>query len=310
MMIEKKTLSIVSRDVALTTEIEELLRSQPYNLTFFSLMRSALDYIYNSLPDLLILELCSSDIENMELLRELKKDPIFGQVPVLAIIEDDFVFCDEDCLVIDDYIRKTQVTKEIQPLTKLCLARNERVVETNPLTRLPGNITIAKQIQQRLDRDETFAVAYTDLDYFKPYNDKYGFSRGDEVLKMLGRLVLNIVKHWQPTDSFVGHIGGDDFVFIVKVDIVESVSQEIIDTFSKIVLTFYDAEDRTKRYIESIDREGIQKKFPIMGLSIGIAHNHLRAFSHYGEMAEVASEMKKYAKNSGGGCYKIDKRRD
>lgn len=307
---KQKTISIVSRDVALSREIEELLRNQPYNTTFFSHMRSALDYIYNSLPNLLLLELNKDDNENIDMLRELKRDPIFGQIPVLVVVDEEFVFCDDDYLVFDDYIRRTQVIKEIGPLTKLCIARTERVVETNPLTRLPGNITIGKQIQQRLDSGETFAVAYTDLDYFKPYNDKYGFSRGDEVLKMLGRLVLNIVKHWQPNNSFIGHIGGDDFVFIVPVEIVERLAQEIIDTFSKIVQTFYDSEDRDRKCIDSVDREGIRKKYPIMGLSIGIAQNQSRAFSHYGEMAEVASEMKKYAKTSGGGCYKIDKRKD
>ncbi len=308
-MISNKTIALVSRDVVLTSEIDKQLKDS-FNITHFSHIRSALDYIYNSLPDLLIMDVGSEDKETLTLLSDLKRDPIFGQIPVMAIVEDSFVFCEEECLVIDDYLRENYVEKEIYMMTKLCITRTERVVETNPLTRLPGNITIAKQIQQRLDRGETFAVAYTDLDYFKPYNDKYGFSRGDEVLKMLGRLVLNIVKQWQPQDSFIGHIGGDDFVFIVRVDIVEKLAQEIIDTFGRIVQTFYDGEDRTKKCIDSVDREGIRKKFPIMGLSIGIAQNQFRGFSHYGEMAEVASEMKKYAKTSGGGCYKIDKRKD
>lgn len=308
-MIRHKTIAIVNKDVAFGSELESLLQNLPYSFTFFSHMRFALDYIYNSLPDLLLIDLHKEEPENISLLRELKRDPIFGQIPTVVIVDKKHCFAEDDLSIIDDYVRRTEVQKELELIVRLCMARTERVVETNPLTRLPGNITIAKQIQQRLDNGEIFAVAYTDLDYFKPYNDKYGFVRGDEVLKMLGRLVLNIVRQWQPQNSFVGHIGGDDFVFIVSVDIVQDVAQEIIDTFKKIVPTFYDSEDRVKKCIDSVDREGIRKKFPIMGLSIGIAQNQYRKFSHYGEMAEVASEMKKYAKTSGGSCYKVDKRR-
>ncbi|HIJ59473.1 MAG TPA: GGDEF domain-containing protein, partial [Nitrospirae bacterium] len=275
----------------------------------FKKISNALDSIYNSLPDLIITDFSSDATEISKIISEVKKDPIFGQIPVLVIVEEDYIFCDDNWLIIDDYIRKHDVDKEIQNVVKLCLFRAERVFETNPLSRLPGNITIEKKIQNMIDKGEKFAVAYTDLDYFKPYNDKYGFSRGDQVLRMLGRLVLNFVRQWQPHDSFVGHIGGDDFVFIVSIDIAEKLSQEIIDTFSKIVLTFYDDEDKKKKCIDSVDREGMKKKYPIMGLSIGIAHNQIRNFTHYGEVAELASEMKKYAKLSGGNCYKIDMRK-
>ncbi|MCX8069115.1 MAG: diguanylate cyclase [Thermodesulfovibrionales bacterium] len=304
-MIKKKTFVVVINDIALSTTINNKL-AEIYNVNNFSRLWNALDYIYNSLPDMLISEM---SLDGIDMIKELKNDPIFGQMPVLAIVEDEYCFSDENWMIIDDYIRKSNVDKEISNVVKLCLTRAERVVETNPLTRLPGNITIEKKIQDMIDRGEKFAVAYTDLDYFKPYNDKYGFSRGDEVLRMLGRLVLNFVRQWQPQGSFVGHIGGDDFVFIVSIDIVEKLSQEIIDTFGKIVLTFYDDEDKVKRCIDSVDREGVKKKFPIMGLSIGIAHNQFKNFTHYGEVAELASDMKKYAKLSGGSCYKIDMRK-
>lgn len=307
-MIKKKTFVIVINDVALSTTVNNKL-GEIYNINNFSKLGNALDYIYNSLPDLIITEIALEGNDIANVIRELKNDPIFAQIPVITIVDDDYCFSDDNWMIIDDYIRKHNIDKEIINIVKLCLSRAERVVETNPLTRLPGNITIEKKIQDMIERGEKFAIAYTDLDYFKPYNDKYGFSRGDEVLRMLGRLVLNFVRQWQPYGSFVGHIGGDDFVFIVSIDIVEKLAQEIIDTFSKIVLTFYDDEDKARRCIDSLDREGLKKKFPIMGLSIGIAHNQFKNFTHYGEVAELASEMKKYAKLSGGNCYKIDMRK-
>ncbi len=319
-MNNAKTVLVVTRDVVLLNIIGRLLKDA-YRVIDFANIQSSLDYIYNSIPDLLIIDIAGDidlDRAAVRTLNEMKSDPIFGQLPVLAIFGDKFIIPDWKHLLVDDYMRRSCLEIDFFSRVGLCIHRTERMVEINPLTRLPGNIAIMKQIQKRLNMREAFAFAYADLDYFKPFNDKYGFSRGDEVLKMLGRLILNIVKNKQPYGSFIGHIGGDDFVFIMAIDPVkeslsngvehiEETAGEIIDNFRKIIPTFYDTEDRTNGYIESVDREGVKKKFPIMEISIGIAHNKGREFSHYGEIAEAASEMKKYAKCEGG-CFKTDRR--
>lgn len=303
-----KTVVVISRDVVLTSIVDRILKD-PYRVANFSNIQSSLDHIYSSIPDLMIIDIAKDDTFAITILNEMKSDPIFGRLPVLAIFEDQFVIPKWDYLLVDDYVRRSYLEADILLRVDLCIQRAERMVEVNPLTRLPGNIAIIKQIQRRLDSsNEVFALAYADLDYFKPYNDRYGFSRGDEVLKMIGRLILNTVKQKQAHGSFVGHIGGDDFVFIMDLEHIEETSGEIIDNFNKIIPTFYDPEDRARGFIESVDREGNKKTFPLIGISIGAAHNRFRKFSHYGEIAEVASEMKKYAKCAGGGCFKMDKR--
>lgn len=303
----KKTIVVITKDIVLTNIVEIIVKDY-FTIAVFTGIQSSLDYIYNSMPDMMLIDISTDDPLSVRLLNEIKADPIFGQLPVLAIFGDKFVIPRWDYLLVDDYLRISCVEKELHAKIDLCLHRADRMVDVNPLTRLPGNIAIIKQMQKRLDKGETFAVAYADLDYFKPFNDKYGFSRGDEVLKMLGRLVLNIVKSKQPHGGFAGHIGGDDFVFVVDFELAEEISNDLIDNFDKIIPTFYDAEDRTNGSIESVDREGNKKTFPIMGVSIGIAHNKVRDFSHYGEMAEVASELKKFAKYTIGSCFRIDKR--
>ncbi len=306
-MKKENTIALVTGDMALEGIIARLL-GDACVLTTFTSMHSSLDYIYSTIPDMLVVDIGADYASTVSILNEVKGDPIFGHVPVLAIFDDDYALPDWGRLYIEDYIRKSSLEKEVLPKIDLCMHRAERMVEINPLTRLPGNIAINKQIQRRLDSGEIFALAYADLDYFKPYNDKYGFSRGDEVLKMLGRLILNSVKEHQPHGGFVGHIGGDDFVYIMEFERIESASGKIADYFDRIIPTFYDPDDRAKGYIESADREGIRKVFPIIGLSIGVTHNKFRKFTHYGEIAEVASEMKKYAKSIGGSCYRVDKR--
>jgi diguanylate cyclase (GGDEF)-like protein len=181
-------------------------------------------------------------------------------------------------------------------------------VEINPLTRLPGNISINRELQERIARNENFSFGYADLDFFKPFNDRYGFSRGDEVIKITGRLILNIVKNKNPQGSFVGHVGGDDFVFIIDSALAEEAAAEIIEAFDSIIPTFYDPEDSMQGCIKSFDRKGRTSTFPIMSISIGITETRARSLSHYGEITELASEMKKFAKQFKGSCFRSDRR--
>ena len=272
-------------------------------------MSAAVGSIYNAPPDLIVIDLHRDDTFSMSVLSNLKQDPMFSHLPVLAILQEEEGLPPWDILFTEDYIWRPDLERDIHPRVDLAILRSERIAEVNPLTRLPGNISINKQIQGRIDREQIFALAYLDLDQFKPYNDKYGFSRGDEVIKMSGRLILNMVRNKQPLDSFVGHVGGDDFVFIMEPLLAAEASEEIIEVFDRIVPTFYDPEDRIRGYVESVDRMGDAKTFPLITVSIGVADNRYRAVSHYGEIVEVASEMKKFAKSFEGSCYRVDKRR-
>jgi len=302
-----KTIIVVSGDTVLTAIIIKNLEHL-YNVIAFSGITSALDYIYNSIPDLVIIKIDLNDTTAIDILNNMKEDPIFSQLPVMAVFPANVALPGWNSFFIEDYIGMPDLEKEILPRVELCIVRSERSVEINPLTRLPGNISINKQIQYRLDAGETFAFAYLDIDHFKPFNDKYGFSRGDEALRVAGRLILNIVKNKQPQNSFAGHIGGDDFIYIMHADIIEEASTEIIDAFDRIIQTFYDPEDRDKGFIQSVDRQGNLKTFSFMTISIGIANNIPGHFSHYGEITEVASKMKTHAKRSKGSCFRTDRR--
>lgn len=297
---------ILSPDIVLSSILQRLIAG--CQVICYKEEQPALDFIYHSLPRLLVVQIQDEQSRSVGIINDLKSDPVFGQIPIIAIVPDDLVISSWDRLLADDYLRRSAVERETALRVSLCLSRADRIVEISPLTRLPGNITISRQIQQRLDSGQTFALAYADLDYFKPFNDKYGFSRGDEVIKMVGRLILNLVREQQPQGSFVGHVGGDDFVFIVECDAVEATSTSILSYYSQIVPTFYDAEDRERGSIVSVDREGKQRSFPLMTLSIGIAHNRIRKFVHYGELVEIASDMKKHAKGKKGNAFSIDRR--
>ncbi len=305
--MSKKTLVVISQDMVLKSMMEGFLRDT-FSVVVFSNMQSAIDFIYNTIPNLVIIDLTAYDSQAVSILNNLKGDPIFSQLPVVAILSDNPESSQWGSLMAEDFIRRADIERDIRTRANLSILRSERAVEINPLTRLPGNISINRQIQERLDRSQIFAVAYADLDYFKPFNDYYGFTRGDEMIRVTGRLILNIVKNRQSLEGFVGHIGGDDFIYVIDLDPVEEITNEIIEAFDRIVPTFYDTEDREKGFIKSVDRQGNVKIYPIITISIGITHNSVRNFSHYGEITEVASEMKRFAKTFKGSCFKIDQR--
>jgi diguanylate cyclase (GGDEF)-like protein len=305
-MMECGKILIVSSDAAIANILHRV--SARYgDVMSFNHLTSAFDYIFNEIPSLLILDL-SVNLDITDTLRTLKEDPLFAGLPVLAILDERMQAPDWTKVIVDDYIWKAEIERDIVCKVQLCLLRSQRMVEVNPLTRLPGNISINREIQNRLDRNIPFALAYFDLNHFKPFNDRYGFSRGDDVIRMTGRLLLNVVKNKQPQNSFVGHIGGDDFVCITDPPLIEETCREMIAAFERLIPTIYDPEDREAGFIQSRDREGRIRSYPIIGVSIGIARTDNGVFSHYGELTELASEMRQFAKQHQGSCYRINQR--
>ncbi|HQA82382.1 MAG TPA: GGDEF domain-containing protein [Syntrophales bacterium] len=277
------------------------------NVEAFHHFSATFDTIYNEIPLIMIVDVFEEK-ETVSLLNSFKEDPLFTGVPVLAIVDDVHIPVNWEAIHADDYIRRPFIDADIAMRVQLGILRSHRIVEVNPLTRLPGNIAINRQIQNRINSQQPFALAYADLDNFKPFNDKYGFTRGDEVLKITGRLILNIVKGKCSQDSFVGHIGGDDFVFITDPPSMEDVCRDLIDAFDRIIPTFYDPADRKAGFIQSHDREGHTKTFPFLTITIGVVNATGLPFSHYGEVTEIASEMKRYAKRTPASCYSVNRR--
>lgn len=302
-----KTVVVVCKDVVLSNVIERGLGGT-YQIVAFNSMPSALDYIYNAIPNLIVMNIDEKDPVGIQILNDLKSDPMFHQLPVLVVVPEQFAMDNLEKLLVEDYIRRQDLETDFAARVNLSILRSERIVEMNPLTRLPGNISINKEIQDRIDGKKEFAFGYADLDFFKPFNDRYGFSRGDEVIKMTGRIILGVVKSKQPQGSFIGHVGGDDFVFIIDTALAEEAAQDIIKAFDSLIPGMYDPADMKQGFIKSFDRKGNASQFPVMGVSIGIAETRCRAFTHYGEITEIAAEMKKFAKKFTGSCYKTDQR--
>ncbi|MDQ7032080.1 MAG: diguanylate cyclase [Desulfonauticus sp.] len=305
--MDKREFFLISNSTDLLNELKSIFPDATWSI--FERGAEAIEYFFNSPPSLLLIDSELKDISSAYLVELFKSENVYRQVPVILILsKENLSSFDLNHLEIDDFFLKPIDKAEVSSRINLSLNRAARALDANPLTKLPGNTSIIKKIQSLIDQKKEFALAYVDLDHFKSFNDKYGFSRGDEVLMMTARIIVNTIRAFGSKDSFVGHVGGDDFVFILPPDKVEQACQMIIQSFDSIVPNFYDPEDRERECIVSTDRQGQVRTFPLMAISIAVVFNYGQ-LHHYGEAAQIAMNLKKIAKKNPKSSYVLDKRK-
>ncbi|MFO0699310.1 MAG: diguanylate cyclase [Nitrospira sp.] len=243
------------------------------------------------------------------LTRNLKLDAFLGRLPLIVFVRDSRLNdIDWGSLGVDDFITVPYRTEDVVHRIRLCLSRLTRSLDANPLTRLPGNTTILCETTARIQSQQPFALAYLDIDNFKSFNDRYGYGRGDEVLIVACRILTTVVGELAGSEGFVGHVGGDDFVFMSRPSTIDAICETIIKRFDLVIPDFYDREDRLKGYIDSVDRRGNKEQFPVMSLSIAVVTNERNSIAHPGDVSKIASELKKKAKAMKGSVYVKDQR--
>ena len=180
-------------------------------------------------------------------------------------------------------------------------------LDASPLTGLPGNMAIEREIERRLSEKKLFSLCHVDLDNFKPFADKYGYAWGSEVIKEVADILTSHrgTSGQDQEDAFIGHIGGDDFVIISEPGRAEHLSRQLIADFDRRILKFYREEDRLNGFIMGRDRRGTQQKFPLITLTVAIVTDDGACFKSPLEMAMAAAELKEYAKElPGSNCVK------
>jgi diguanylate cyclase (GGDEF)-like protein len=244
-------------------------------------------------------------------LARLKRDSFTRIVPSVVLCRsDDAQVAGAFEAGADEVLREGLPDRESVPRLEILLNRSDRDTAVHPSTRLPGTDAIEAEINRQIARDTPFAVCYADLDHFKEYNDRYSYTEGDRVIRLLARILHDVVKGTCGERGFVGHIGGDDFIFIVPTSDVNETCDEIVAIFEALAPYQYSEHDRRAGYFFGKDRRGQLHRVPLMTVSIGVVTNERRQFTHAAQMAELATEMKSYAKTLDGSIYAIDRRLD
>lgn len=249
--------------------------------------------------------------ELWEACRRLKSDSFTGIVPAVVLVGDGArAFERAMANGADEVLRVGTNAEEICQRLDLLLRRSDRDVYVHPSTRLPGTNEIEAEIARRMARGERYAVCYADLDHFKEYNDRYSYFEGDRMIRLLAKLLHDVVKGTCGERGFVGHIGGDDFIFVIPTDDLNEICTEIVTVFDLLVPYQYSEQDRRAGYFFGKDRRGQLHRVPLMTLSIGVVTNERRHFTSAAQVSELATEMKGYAKTLAGSVYTVDRRTD
>jgi diguanylate cyclase (GGDEF)-like protein len=214
----------------------------------------------------------------------------------------------EDVGGADDYVLPPFDPPEVAARVAVTLQRSAALRGLNPLTGLPGNIVIGEEITRRLRRGDKFACLYIDLDHFKAYNDRYGFARGDDVIRALARCVVAALTEHGTVGCFAGHVGGDDFVVLTPPEEAEGVAKTMTERFTTEVYKLYEPAVRRRGWIEVSDRKGHPTRVPLCSVSVGIVRSD-RGFETAAEMAEAAAEVKAIAKRDPGSSWAVDRRK-
>ena len=278
---------------------------------FISVPENELETALKNIPSLIIINEDSLEKQNaVEICLKIKKDDDNSITPIIVLSSqsDHSHRIELLNLGIIHYI-KHPIDEEylyytIQNVLKLIYI-NRRV---SPLTGLPGNVQIQAEIKKHFVAKETFAMMYIDLDNFKAYNDLYGFLKGDEIIKFTAKTIIKNV-HDTYEESFIGHIGGDDFVAIIPKANYDKICQDIIADFDANVLKYFTEVDVKKGYMEVENRKGVLEQFPLTSISIGVVEVKKDRFANVLEIGEAGAGVKHLAKTIQGSTYVIDRRK-
>jgi len=291
--------------------IDLALQEAGYDCVLAADGKAALEQARATRPDLVVLDVAMPFLSGDEVQRELRRDRRTRYIPVV------FITAKRTTAELtarfrngaDDFVSKPFDIDELVARIASALRRAAELRSLNPLSGLPGNLTIAHEIDARLADGSEVACLYVDVDHFKGFNDRHGFERGDQVIAHLAELLSQAVGEISE-DTFIGHVGGDDFVVLAPRDQAEQLAREIIARFDATIPSLYDPEDRARGWVEAPDRRGRARRMPFVSVSIGVVPLQPERFPGATEVARAAAEMKEVAKRRPGSGYAIDRRRE
>lgn len=288
--------------------IKETLEREGYAVTAVADGQAALESIQADPPDIAVLDLMMPRMDGFGVCRALRADPLLENLPVIILSASGNRESKVEGLDLgaDDFITKPVNIRELMARIRMILKRTRQGLDANPLTKLPGNLSIESRIETALVEKRPLAVLYVDLNQFKAYNDVYGYDQGDKVIKALARVLVDQVRGGG--SDFIGHIGGDDFIILSTPRLMEEVAGRVCTAFDAMVPSFYSEEDNARGCILATDRQGNKREFSLLSVSIGICHNKDRELKNFAHVAHLGAELKKAAKAKAGSAFVVDRR--
>ncbi|HEX4450175.1 MAG TPA: response regulator [Kofleriaceae bacterium] len=296
---------VVDDDASIRMICREVLELGGYQVRDAGSAAAALTEARRFRPDMIVLDVLMPGTDGYRTAEMLRADPSRSPAPIMFLSAKgdtaDKVRAFRSGA--EDYMVKPFDAAELLARVAKALDRQARELGASPTTQLPGADAIQTEIERRIG-DPNSVACYLDLDNLKAFNDYYGYAKANAVIRQTGDVIRHVVQRCGTAGDFIGHIAGDDFVFVTTADRADEVCRAICDHFDHLIRLYYDPSDRTKGFIETKDRFGVQRKFPMMSVSVA-AISLVRAKT-YASLAELAAVGKRTAKTIPGSSYVRD----
>jgi GGDEF domain-containing protein len=309
--IDMKKILIISSDSKLKEVLKFCFDGWGYEVFLADSASRDLAPIKKISPDVVIADVHSASKERLEICRALKDDFITAFIPIVALIDKRQL---RDQLLdikqgIDDYLIKPPDPLDLRVRIEMAIKRSQYSFYSSPLTGLPSGRIIEEVLKGKIDKEESFAFGYIDIDNFKYFNDVYGYLKGDRVIRQAAYILYTTIKESGNKNDFIGHIGGDDFVFITSVDKHRVVSEKFISLFDRLMPFHYSDTDRSQGYIAARDRSRKIKNIPLMSVSLALVIKDCSSeIKNAIEINEKVFEIKRYLKTVAGSKFMSDRR--
>lgn len=300
---------VVDDDSTIRMICRDILEQAGYEVTDVGDGATALEVAKRFKPDIILLDIMMPRMDGFQTAQKMRADPATAMTPIIFVSAKGETADKVRAFRAgaEDYMVKPFDGAELVARVGKSLERQARELGASPTTQLPGADAIEAEIDRRLrDGDGNDAFCYLDLDNLKAFNDYYGYAKADGVIRQIGDIIRDVVASEGSPGDFIGHIAGDDFVYITSADRVTTVSTAICATFDRLIPLYYNEADRIRGYIETRDRYKVLRRFPLMTVSVAAVTRPADAGTGFSELAKLAADGKKLAKSLGGSSYVLD----
>ncbi len=273
--------------------------------------QQALESVLLHPPDLVLLDVMMPRLDGYEVCRRLRAAQETRTLPIIMLTAKSEV-ADKLTGLTDganDYVTKPWDHRELLLRIRNMLEWSRQQRAMSPLTGLPGNVSINGEIERRMASGRPFALLQVDIDFFKSFNDHYGYARGDDAIQRLAAILVDVVTRLGGAAGFVGHIGGDDFIVLAPTEQAEAIGHEIIARFDETVPALYDAVDVARGHVEVRNRLHVPESFPLMSVTVALVSTDRMPVTHLAQIIDVAQELKAHGKGISGSVLVGERRR-
>ncbi len=310
--ISPATILVVDDEPHIAQILKFTLEKATYHVFTAENGQDALDKIQELQPNLVILDIMMPIMDGYEVCRKMREDFKMNQIPVIMLSAKgelpEIVKGLESGA--NEYLIKPYSNEELLLRVRNVLEWNTKQKEANPLTGFPGNTAIERELKTRINRKEPYAFLYIDIDNFKGFNDYYGYQKGDEIISFLASIITLAVEKLGVKEDFVGHIGGDDFVLITDATRAEFMAKYIMDEFDKSALFLLNEDDVKRGFFEVKNRQGEIARVPLMSITIALVVSTDNKITHFAEINDIATDLKRYGKKMKGSVVIKERRHD